>query len=61
MMYRSEFREKFNQRYSYTGRPDMTIICYRYMEKLASLYGNNEDVLPICNNKRFVSYTRFSS
>ena len=32
-----------------------------YMEKLASLYGKNEDVLPICNNKRFVSYTRFSS
>lgn len=59
MMYRSAFREKFNLKYSSTGRPDMTIICFRYLEKLASLYGNNKDVLPICTHKHFVTYSHY--
>lgn len=61
MICRSAYREKFNYKFSSNGRPDMTIVCFRYLEQLAKAYGKATDVLPICVNKHFVSYDKVRS
>ena len=48
----------FDRKFSVDERPDVTIVCFRYLEQLAALYGNDTSVLPICPNKRHVFYAK---
>lgn len=52
----SAFRNRFIRSYGSKDRPEMTLVCYYYLDAVQEKYAGNRGVLPLCRDVNSVKY-----